>query len=119
MKILTFSLVTLALLVAPTGRAQFVPGPNPIAGTVTAAQTLPSGAGVIISTSNLEVSGSSNAITVTGTSSIQNDGVINQTGTGRAIRDNTGALTLTVTNNANALLQAADADAGATLNIVE
>ena len=118
MKILTFSLVTLALLVAPTGRAQFVPGPNPIAGTVTAAQTLPSGAGVVSSTGNLEVSGSSNAITVTGTSSIQNDGVINQTGTVRAIRDNTGALTLTVTNNANALLQAADANAGATLNIV-
>jgi autotransporter-associated beta strand protein len=111
MKILTFSLVTLALLAAPTGRAQFVPGPNPIAGTVTAAQTLPGGAGVVSSTGNLEVSGNSVAITVTGTSSIQNDGVINQTGTGRAIRDNTGALTLTVTNNANALLQAADADA--------
>ena len=93
------------------GRAQFVPGPNPIAGPVTAAQTLPSGAGVVTLTGNLEVSGSSVAITVTGTSSIQNDGVINQTGTGRAIRDNTGALTLAVTNNANALLQAADADA--------
>ena len=113
MKILlaTFSLITLALLAAPTGRAQFVPGPNPIAGTVTAAQTLPSGAGVVSSTGDLEVSGSSVAITVTGTSSIQNDGVINQTGTGRAIRDNTGGLTLTVTNSVGALLQAADADA--------
>ena len=66
MKILTFSPVTLALLVAPTGRAQFVPGPNPIAGTVTAAQSLPSGAGVVSSTGDLEVSGSSVAITVTG-----------------------------------------------------
>ena len=113
MKILLapFSLVTLALLAAPTGRAQFVPGPNPIAGTVTAAQTLASGAGVVSSTGNLQVSGSSVAITVTGTSSIQNDGTIKQTGTGRAIRDNTGALTLTVTNSAGALLQAADADA--------
>jgi hypothetical protein len=113
MKILiaTFSLVTLALLAAPTGRAQFVPGPNPIAGTVTTAQTLPSGAGVASSTGNLQVSGSSVAITVTGTSSIQNDGMIKQTGTGRAIRDNTGGLTLTVTNNVGALLQAADADA--------
>ena len=37
MKILiaSFSLVTLALLVTPTGRAQFVPGPNPIAGGAT------------------------------------------------------------------------------------
>jgi hypothetical protein len=111
MKIFAFSFVSLALLAAPTGRAQFVPGPNPIAGTVTAAQTLASGAGMVSSSGDLEVSGSSNAITVTGTSSIQNDGVINQTGAGRAIRDNTGALTLTVTNNANALLQAADADA--------
>ena len=113
MKILlaTFSLITLALLAAPTGRAQFVPGPNPIASTVTTAQTLPSGVGVVSSTGDLEVSGSSVAITVTGTSSIQNDGVIKQTGTGRAIRDNTGGLTLTVTNNAGALLQAADADA--------
>ena len=111
MKIWTFSLITLALLAASTGRAQFVPGPNPIAGTVTAAQTLPSGAGVVSSTGNLQVSGSSVAITVTGTSSIQNDGMIKQTGTGRAIRDNTGGLTLTVTNSAGALLQAADADA--------
>ena len=111
MKIWTFSLITLALLAASTGRAQFVPGPNPIAGTVTAAQTLPSGAGVVSSTGNLQVSGSSVAITVTGTSSIQNDGMIKQNGTGRAIRDNTGGLTLTVTNSAGALLQAADADA--------
>ena len=110
MKILTFSVVSLALIAAPTGRAQFVPGPNPIAGTVTAAQPLPSGAGVVSSTGDLEVSGSSVAITVTGTSSIQNDGVIKQTGTGRAIRDNTGGLTLTVTNSAGALLQAADAE---------
>jgi hypothetical protein len=60
MKILlaTFSLVTLTLLAAPTGRPQSVPGPNPIAGTVTAAQTLPGGAGLVSSTGNLQVSGS-------------------------------------------------------------
>ncbi|HEY2568767.1 MAG TPA: hypothetical protein VGI25_05570 [Candidatus Udaeobacter sp.] len=104
----TFSLVIVALLALPAARSQFVPGPNPIAGTVTAAQTLPSGAGLVSSTGDLEVSGSSIAIAVTGTSSIQNDGVINQTGTGRGIRDNTGGLTLAVTNNG--LLQAADAD---------
>ena len=93
------------------GASPIVPGPNPIAGTVTTPQTLHSGAGVINSTGDLEVSGSSVAITVTGTSSIQNDGMIKQTGTGRAINDNTGGLTLTVTNSAGALLQAADADA--------
>jgi autotransporter-associated beta strand protein len=112
MKILlaTFSLLTLVFLAPPMARAQFVPGPNPIAGTVTAAETLPSGTGVVTSTGNLQVSGGSVAVTVTGTSSIQNDGMIKQTGTGRAIRDNTGGLTLTVTNNAGALIQAADAD---------
>jgi len=86
MKIWTFSLITLALLAASTGRAQFVTGPNPIAGTVTTAQTLPSGAGVVSPTGNLQVSGSSVAITVPGTSSIQNNGMIKQTGSGRAIR---------------------------------
>ena len=55
---------------------------------------------MVSSTGNLQVSGSAVAITVTGTSSIQNNGMIKQTGTGRAIRDNTGGLTLTVTNNA-------------------
>lgn len=123
MKILlaTFSLV-LPLLAAPTGRAEFTPGPNPITSTpqvgqrpvpllVTAAQTLPSGAGVVGSLGKLEVSGSFVAITVTGTSSIENTGVIKQTGTGRAIRDDTGGLILAVTNSAGALLQAADKDA--------
>ena len=66
---------------------------------------------MVSSTGNLQVSGSTVAITVTGTSSIQNDGMIKQTGSGRAIRDNTGRLTLTVTNSASALLQAANADA--------
>ena len=77
------SLIILILLPAATTRAQFVPGPNPITGTVTAAQTLPGGAGVVNANGNLQVSGSSVAITVTGTSSIQNNGMIKQTGTGR------------------------------------
>ena len=88
-----------------------MPGPNPIDGIVTAAQTLASGTGTVSSTGNLAVSGSSVAITVIGTATIENDGMINQTGTGRGIRDNTGGLTLTMSNEAGALLQAADADA--------
>jgi autotransporter-associated beta strand protein len=117
MKILlaTFSLVTLALFVASTGRAQFVPGPNPIDDTETHAQSLTSGTGEVSPTGKLEVSGGSVAITVNGTSAIEkfikNNGMITQTGNGRAIRDDTGGLSLTVTNNADATLQTADADA--------
>jgi hypothetical protein len=113
---------TLALLLgAPAAFAQFAPGPNPIGGTsaspVTAAQTITTGTGTV--NGFLQVSGSSNsgvAITVKGSSSIINNGTIEQTdssttGNGRAIRDNTGNLTLTVTNNAGALIQTNAADA--------
>ncbi|HEY2712781.1 MAG TPA: autotransporter-associated beta strand repeat-containing protein [Chthoniobacterales bacterium] len=100
----------LAFVSAPISWAQFVPGPNPIDGTVTAAQTISTGTGTVASTGDLEISGSTVAITVTGSCTIENNGIINQTGTGRAIRDNTGGLTLTIQNNAGALLQAADAD---------
>jgi hypothetical protein len=84
----TGSFFVLILLTAPYGRGQFVPGPNPISGTVTTAQTISSGAGIIDSTGNLQVGGSTIAITVTGSCTIENDGAINQTGTGRGIRDN-------------------------------
>ncbi|HVU24366.1 MAG TPA: hypothetical protein VHE13_09605 [Opitutus sp.] len=54
------------------------------------------------------------AVTFTKSGSISNLGTIEQDGTGRAIRDNTGNLALTVTNgsgtNSTASLQTADAD---------
>ena len=111
--ILTASLL---LLGAPAAFAQFSPGPNPITGTNTNKQTLATGTGTVNGT--LSVTGNNVAITVTGTSSIINNGTIQQTsvltgsnaGNGRAIRDNTGGLTLTVTNNAGALIQTADGD---------
>ncbi len=108
--LIAFTTLFLAFVSAPAGWAQFVPGPNPIDGTVTAAQTISTGTGTVASTGDLEVSGSAVAITVTGSCTVENNGIINQTGTGRGIRDNTGGLTLTMENNAGALLQAADAD---------
>lgn len=48
--------------------------------------------------------------TVTGSSTIQNDAIVNQIGTGRGIRDNTAGLPLTVNNNLGALLKTDDAD---------
>ena len=126
MKILlaTFSLVILALLAAPTGRAQFVPGPNPITGTVTdQSRTINSGTGTIDPGGILSVTGDHVAIRVTGSSTINNNGTIQQTennltgddvGDSRGIRDNTGGLTLIINNgdatHSTALIQTASAD---------
>ena len=86
-------------------------------------QTLATGeTGTVASTGSLTVTGNNVAITVTGNSTITNNGTISQTstltgsnaGNSRAIRDNTGGLTLTVNNgsstNSAALIQTADAD---------
>jgi len=76
----------------------------------------------VTSAGTLTVTGNNVAVTATGSSTITNLGTIQQTtantggnaGNGRVIRDNTGALTLTVTNgsasNSTALMQTADAD---------
>lgn len=79
---------------------------------LTAAQTLAAGqAGVVAAGGTLVVPGASAiAITVTGNASITNSGLIEQTGQGRAIRDNTGGLSLTITNNVGATISAADND---------
>ena len=82
-----------------------------ISNASTSKQSLSSGqTGVVEKTGTLTVSGSSDAIDLTGSATITNSGTISQTGSGRDIRDNTGGLTLTVTNNAGALMQTADAD---------
>lgn len=85
-----------------------------INGSSSSAQTLGSGTGqtgVVNSGATLTVSGKTVAVTITGDNeTLTNSGTINQTGTGRVIRDNTGVSALTVTNNAGALMQAADAD---------
>ncbi len=79
--------------------------------TQTAAQNLAAGqTGTIDAGGLLSVSGTADAVLVTGSSTLVNNGTILQTGTGRGIRDNTGNLTLTVTNNVGALMQAADSD---------
>lgn len=80
--------------------------------TSTAAQTLGTGgaSGTVDAGGSLSISGSTVAITVTGNANITNNGTITQTGSGRAIRDNTGGLSLTVTNGVGATIQTADAD---------
>ncbi len=84
----------------------------------TAAQTLGSASGdtgAIASGVTLTVSGSTVAVTISGNNAtLTNLGTINQTGTGRVIRDNTGVSSLVVNNgsttNSTALMQSADAD---------
>ena len=89
-----------------------------ITGPSTTAQTLGSGSGqtgTITDTGSLTVSGGTNAVTITGNNAtLTNLGTLEQTGTGRAIRDNTGVTGLTITNgsstNSSALIQSADGD---------
>jgi hypothetical protein len=75
------------------------------------AKTLATGqTGTVDAGGTLSVAGATDAISVTGNATLTNNGTIVQTGTGRGIRDNTGKLTLTVTNSAGATIQTADAD---------
>jgi len=75
------------------------------------AKTLATGqAGTVDAGGTLSVAGATDAVSITGNATLTNNGSIMQTGTGRGIRDNTGKLTLTVTNSAGATIQTADAD---------
>ncbi len=84
----------------------------------TSSQTLGTGSGqtgTIQSGASLTVSGSTVAVTISGDNeTLTNLGTLKQTGTGRAIRDNTGVSNLIVNNgsstNSTALMQTADAD---------
>jgi hypothetical protein len=88
-----------ALTVGAPAFAQFAPGPNPITDTV-GAQTLSAGTGIVDSSGKISVtSGSTVALTLTGTSNLVNNGTIQTTGTGRAIDSNSGVANLNVTNN--------------------
>ena len=87
-----------------------------ISNASTTAQSLAAGqAGSVTATGTLTVSGSTNAVGLTGNNAtLTNLGSIKQTGTGRVVRDNAGVTGIVVTNgalgNAAALMQSADAD---------
>lgn len=103
----------LALTVASASATPFT-----ITGTTTSGQTLGAGsgqAGAVAAGATLTVSGSTVAVAVTGNNATLNNlGTIAQTGTGRAIRDNTGVANLVVNNgsatNAAAVIRTADGD---------
>lgn len=90
-----FSLTLSVNLVAAVTASSFSIDDN----NVTSAQTLTDGqTGTLTSTGILSVSSSSVAITITGDATITNYGLIEQTGTKRAIYDNTNGAILTLTN---------------------
>lgn len=92
-----------------------------ISGSDTSAKTLAPASGgtetgTVASTGNLAISGSTVAVTVNGgsgtrTAVIDNSGVIRQTGSGRAVRANSSAVVLNITNRAGASLSAVGDDA--------
>jgi hypothetical protein len=92
--------------------------PFTITGTTTAGQTLGSASGqtgTVAEGGALTVGGSTVAVAITGNNATLNNlGTIAQTGTGRAIRDNTGVANLVVNNgsatNAAATIRTADGD---------
>ena len=100
-----------ALCAAPASAADIVIGSNSTtAQTVTASQKLTVNPGV-----SLTVGGSTVAVTAKGNNAtVDNQGTISQTGTGRVVRDNTGVTNLVINNgsatDSAAQMLAADAD---------
>src|SRR6478672_8145542 len=91
--------------------AQFVPGPNPITGTVNTAQTLSASMGTVSAGATLSVSGGTVAVTMSGGSAgtpviLQNSGTVTQTGTGRAVRSTVDGSNLSIQNAAGATISA-------------
>lgn len=90
--------------------------PGTLNGANTDAQTLGKNqTGTITTTGTLTVGGSAVAVSITGNNAtLNNQGLISQTGTGRVVRDNTGVTELIIINgsssNTNAQMLAADSD---------
>lgn len=85
----------------------------PISTSVTTAQSMTGGESAIItSTGSLIVGGSSVAVTVTGSgaSSLENSGIVRQTGTARALYINSAGISFTLKNNFGATMETVSAD---------
>jgi hypothetical protein len=84
---------------------------NITTGTTTSQQTLNGGeTGNVGSNGTLKVGGSNVAVTLAGSSTLTNSGTITQTSTGRAVRLTSNSITVTITNNTGALINAAGND---------
>jgi hypothetical protein len=109
---------TLLAVAIAWGAAPACATPFTITTPSSAAQTLGSASGetgTIAAGSSLTLGGSTVAVTIKGNNATLNNlGTLSQTGTGRAIRDNTGVSGLTINNgsasNSRATIRTADAD---------
>jgi len=86
-----------ALTLAAPAFAQFAPAGPTISGTVTG-QTLSAGTGTINAGGAISITTNGVALSMTGTSTLVNNGIIQTTGSGRAIDSNSGTANLIVTN---------------------
>jgi hypothetical protein len=96
------------LALAAPAHAQFAPGPNPVVGTV-GAQTLSGGTGEVDPTGTITIGGSTVAVSITGSATLNNAGLIDQTGSGRAIDSNTAGATIIIDNSG--IIRAVSSDA--------
>lgn len=87
---LSVAAASAGLAVATPAVAQFSPSPNPVTTAVSGQRTLSSGTGTVQLSSTITTAGGTVAVVMSGTSTLDNAGLIQQTGTGRVI-DNTAA----------------------------
>lgn len=121
MKIFTAAFVPAIIAVVLLSTPPVQAATTTISGTTqTSKVTLASGDELDVSaTGTLNVSSNNDAVLATGNATVNNQGTILQSATGsnanRAIRDNTGSTSVSITNgsisNSTALIQAADSDA--------
>ena len=111
-----FLLLAAALPLSASAAVPVIVFPGTLSNANTDAQTLDKNqTGAITSAGTLTVGGSAVAVSIIGkNATLDNQGLISQTGTGRVIRDNTGVTGLTVINgsatNTGAKMLAADGD---------
>ena len=100
------------LAIASVAPAGLNPGPDPITGSVSGQQTLPGGTGTISVGGKITWNNNNNpTVIMSGTGTIlNNSGMIEQLGSDRALRVNTGT-NITISNNTGAMITAVSGDA--------
>jgi autotransporter-associated beta strand protein len=89
--------------------AQFAPAGSTISTAVTNAQTLSAGTGTVTSAGSITTSSGTVGVTMSGSATLNNGGVIQQTGSGRAVDSNTNNISLVIQNSGSILAAGADA----------
>jgi hypothetical protein len=104
MRLLTKATVVVAVLSASSAFAQFAPGPNPVTGAETAGRTLAGGTGTVTGTGSITTTGTTIGVLMSGGTPgtptvLDNAGIIQQTGTVRAIDNAANNSSLMILNS--------------------